>query len=104
MPWSERDRMSLRQEFVGLAAQQGCYFAELCRRYQISRKTGYKWIERARQGRPLDDLSRKPKKSPGRTDSQMEQRIVELREKHPVWGARKLRKILERRGCKTCLQ
>lgn len=96
MPWSERGRVSLRREFVLLAAQEGCSFAELCRRYQISRKTGYKWIGRARENLPLDDLSRRPKFCPVRTDTEVEQRIVELRLKHPAWGARKLRKVLER--------
>jgi len=96
MPWSERDRVSLRKEFVLIAAQHNGGFAELCRRYRISRKTGYKWLQRAQKSLPLDDVSRRPRTSPTRTDTEMERRVVELRLKHPVWGARKLRKILER--------
>ena len=46
MPWQEVDTMSLRREFVELASQEGANMSELCRRYEISRKTGYKWLGR----------------------------------------------------------
>jgi transposase InsO family protein len=98
MPWLERDTVSLRHEFVSLAAQKGCSFAELCRRYRISRKTGYKWRQRAAQNLPLEDRSRRPKASPGRTNAEIEKCVVDLRIKRPAWGARKLRKVLERDG------
>jgi hypothetical protein len=48
MPWAERDRMSLRQELVHLVATQKVSMTELCQRFQISRKTGYKWVQRFR--------------------------------------------------------
>ncbi len=48
MPWAERDRMSLRQELVHLVATQRVSMTELCQRFQISRKTGYKWVQRFR--------------------------------------------------------
>jgi len=40
--------MSLRQEFVPMALQAGVSMSELCRRFEISRKTGYKWLRRYR--------------------------------------------------------
>jgi transposase InsO family protein len=98
MPWSERDRVSLRREFLELSRQHGCCFAELCRRFGISRNTGYKWKRRLEHGQSLKDNSRRPKTSPDRTDTATEQRVVELRMKYPVWGGRKLRKILQREG------
>ena len=45
-PWSPRDTMSLRHEFVLLAQQEGCNRRQLCQRYGISPQTGYKWIAR----------------------------------------------------------
>jgi len=100
MPWLERDTMSLRSEFVQMARQQSFSFAELCRRFRISRKTGYKWLQRyILSGRAaLADRSRRPLRSPRRTHSPMENMLVELRQTYPAWGARKLRKVLERRG------
>jgi transposase InsO family protein len=84
--------MSLRKEFVLLATQPGANIAQLCRRFQISRKTGYKLLERyAAEGEgALTDRSRRPQHSPARTRASTEQAIVELRLQHPAWGARKL--------------
>jgi transposase-like protein len=50
MPWQEVSTMSLRHEFVMLARQAETNVAELCRRFGISRKTGYKWLRRHAQG------------------------------------------------------
>jgi len=99
MPWPERTRVSFREEFFELSKQYGCSFAELCRRFEISRKTGYKWLSRHKQGLPPTDQSHVPKTFPTRTAEEIEQRVVALRLKYPVWGGRKLRKILQREGC-----
>lgn len=94
MPWQESSTMSLRQEFVMLATAQGANRGLLCRRFEISRKTGYKWLAREREGAPLADQSRKPHSSPTRTSETVEAAILELRDQHPAWGARKLRRRL----------
>ena len=72
----------------------GANIAVLCRRFGISRKTGYKWIQRFSQGCELSDRSRRPHTSPQRTDAELEQRVLELRHRHPAWGGRKLRRRL----------
>ena len=46
MPWRVTSPMYLRQRFVLDAEHTPASFAELCRRYDISRKTGYKWLDR----------------------------------------------------------
>lgn len=46
MPWSTRDTMSLRQEFISLAQAEGCNRRELCQRFNISPQTAYKWLTR----------------------------------------------------------
>lgn len=100
MPWKEETLMSQRREFVLLGSQADRNLSRLCSRFGISRKTGYKWLRRSRdQGIDnLGDLSRRPRSSPGRTSKQMEQTIVQLREKHPAWGGRKLKASLARLG------
>ena len=100
MGWKESDRVSERGDFVRLASLGGCSFSELCRRFGISRKTGYKWRKRylAEGDSGLHDRSRRPSRSPGRTPSELEQAIVELRDEHPAWGGRKLRAVLLKRG------
>jgi transposase InsO family protein len=100
MPWSECDRMSLREEFVILASRGGTNVSEVCRRYGVSRKTGYKWLRRYEsEGRGgLVDRSREPVSKPKQTASEMEQRIVEVRTENPTWGGRKIRRVLLDRG------
>ena len=51
MPWRVTSPMYQRQRFVLDAEHTPAAFAELCRRYGISRKTGYKWIDRYDVGR-----------------------------------------------------
>lgn len=46
MPWKEVSTMSLRREFVELAQQEGANRRALCRRFGISRPTGYRWLRR----------------------------------------------------------
>src|SRR5690349_8003166 len=100
MPWQEASTMLLRQEFVMLAMAERANRALLCRRFGISRKTGYKWLDRAREGASLGDQTRRPHASPTRTSAAVEAAILELRDEHPAWGARKLRRRLKDVGCR----
>jgi transposase-like protein len=46
MPWKDVSVMKQREEFVRLALLEGSNRSELCRRFGISRETGYKWLKR----------------------------------------------------------
>jgi transposase InsO family protein len=81
-----------REEFVRLARQTDISMTELCRRYGISRKTGYKWLARD----DLEDRSRRPHTSPSRTSAVIEERVLALRAQHPTWGGRTIAWVLER--------
>ena len=100
MPWGKRSTVSLRLEFVLLALKEGSNFAELCRRYEIQRRIGYKWLDRYRsEGEAgLQDRSRRPLGSPNRTAEAVEAAVIALRGKHPRWGARKLGRRLKDQG------
>jgi len=93
MPWNEVSTVSLRLEFVTLAAAEGANVRELCRRYGVSPQTGYKWIARHREGgaAALADLPRRPASSPARCAAPIEAEVLRLRDEHPAWGGRKLR-------------
>lgn len=95
MPWNVKDTMSLREEFVGLAATQTLPFSELCRRFNISRQTGYKWLERHKTHGPdgLADQSRRPHHSPMRSPQHVVEIVLELRHQHG-WGGRKIEQRL----------
>lgn len=93
--------MSLRQEFVQLAMQEGANVRELCRRFAISPKTGYKWLKRwqvSAKQQALQDRSRRPLHSPARSAQSVEQAVVHIRQQHPTWGGRKIARILQDRG------
>lgn len=80
--------------------QPGANVSELCRRFGISRKTGYKYLARycAAGTEALADASRRPRRSPWRTAASIEQALLELRQAHPAWGARKLLRRLRDLG------
>jgi putative transposase len=69
MPWKEVLSMDQKTQFVSEYLRDTISFAELCDRYQISRKTGYKWINRYQAEGPsgLADRSRRPHSSPEQT-------------------------------------
>lgn len=93
MPWKESSVLDQRKKFIAEYRRKWVSMAELCRIYEISRETGYKWVKRHQeQGwEGLEDLSRAPERHPNQTAAEVEERIVQLRRQHPRWGARKLR-------------
>lgn len=88
--------MSQRHEFVLLASQAGVNFRQLCRRFGISPKTGYKWRHRYRTGGApaLVDRSRRPQRSPRQCPEAIAAAVIALRQAQPAWGGRKLRRRL----------
>jgi transposase InsO family protein len=96
MAWRESSVVEERLRFVVLASRRQRNLTELCREFQISRQTGYVWLKRYRGGgaREVVDRSRRPLHSPKRTRSEIEQKIVELRQQWPDWGAPKLLVLL----------
>lgn len=96
MPWMECSLMSSRLEFVRLAQSPDANFSTLCAAFGISRKTGYKWLQRfaAAGVDGLADRSRRPKSSPNRSDDDIEAAIIALYLAYPCWGGRKLKALL----------
>ncbi len=98
MVWMEKSTVSLRQEFVHLARQDGANVRALCRQFGISPKTGYKWLSRfetcAGDAQALHDRSRRPLSSPARSGDAIEQAVLGVRREHPAWGGRKIARRL----------
>ena len=88
--------MGQREEFVGLASQPDSNIRLLCRRFHVSPTTGYQLLgrykDRGREG--LLDGSRRPHHSPDRSSPVIEEAVLRLRDRHPAWGTRKLRRRL----------
>lgn len=89
-----------RVRFVVEATQKTQPFRALCAAYEISPPTGYLWLRRYRElgVEGIAERSRKPHRSPERTEPELERQVVQLRQRYPDWGARKLKVLLARHG------
>jgi transposase len=105
MPWLETDVREQRVQFIVEATAPGANLSALCRRYRVSRKTGYRWLDRYEATGTLlalEERSRRPVTSPQRTSAAHTARIVALRREYG-WAGRKLRPLLAAEGlvCST---
>ena len=96
MPWKETTIMEQKIEFI-CEWRTGKYtITELCRNFEISRPTAYKLISRfENQGyEGLREHARTPSNHPNATPQNIVKGILKLKEKHPRWGAKKIRILL----------
>ena len=98
MPWRNICPMEERDRFIEDWLEDELSMTELCAHFGVSRKTGYKWIGRFREkgGLGLSDASRAPRTHPNATRAAMEARVLDFRQRHPLWGPRKLLERLQR--------
>jgi transposase-like protein len=92
VPWTETEPMKERMRFVA-DAERGLYsMSDLCERYDISHRTGYKWLDRYEADEPvgLKERSRAPHHCPHRIAAALAAAIVEARRQCPSWGPRRL--------------
>src|SRR5689334_14870568 len=92
--------MDQRKEFIRLFQQPDVNRRELCRRFGISPKVAYKWLARVTAAGAAgedwaQDMPRRPHVSPERSAASIERAVLEIRDRHPTWGARKIRRRLE---------
>lgn len=99
MPWNQTSPMDQRTQFIADYLRQTLSITELCQHYQVSRKTGYKWIDRYLTLGPagLDEFSRRPRHCPRETPEHVVEALLEARRRHPSWGAKKLLAIVSKR-------
>lgn len=99
MPWSEVTVVHQRTRFVADIERGVFSMTELCRRYGISRPTGYLWRERYLEEGPrgLHDRSHRPRSCPHATPAVVWERIREARQRHPRWGPKKLLWLVAKR-------
>ncbi len=103
MPLQEVTKMSSKLEFIKLAIQGNAPFSQLCIRFGISRKTGYKLLNRFKADgvSGLEERSRTPGHSPLKTNHYIEVKILVLRKRKPSWGGRMIRSYLLNHGEKN---
>jgi putative transposase len=105
MPWSQTSPMDQRTKFIADYLRECFSITELCERYGVARKSGYKLIDRYLRYGPagLEERSRKPHHSPNETDPEIVVALLEVRRRHPSWGAKKLLRVVHRRHLRWAL-
>ncbi|WP_062055971.1 helix-turn-helix domain-containing protein [Aquimarina longa] len=96
MPWKKTTTMEQKIEFICEWLTGKYAITELCKSFEISRPTAYKLIDRfENQGfEGLKEQSKAPCKHPNATDQKIIDSILKLKEKHKLWGAKKIRILL----------
>jgi transposase len=91
--------MDQKMQFVSLAATGRFTVSQLCEDFDISRKTGHKWLSRyaARGTDGLRDRSRRPRGCSHQTTDEVVALIIKQRRKQPSWGPKKIQNILVRK-------
>jgi len=96
MPWSETCAMDERMRFIVAASEDDAVMSAVCAEFGISRETGYKWLARYREEgvEGLKERSRAPARHGRARDGALVEAALALRERHPTWGPKKLRRKL----------
>jgi putative transposase len=99
MGWMETCAMDERKRFVLAVEEAEEPMAAVCRRFGVSRKCGYKWLERYREEglAGLADRSRAPLQHAYEVSHEALEQCLAIRLAHPTWGPVKVRAYLERR-------
>src|SRR5258707_11602407 len=99
MPWSQTSPMDQRVQFISEFLRHSLSITDLCDLYGVSRKTGYKWIDRYLRLGPegLVERSRRPACAPNATSQEIVAALIEVRQRHRSWGAKKLLAIVHQR-------
>ena len=98
MPWKAIRAVDERMAFIVALQKDIESFSAICRRFGVSRKTGYKWLDRFELAGPsaLTDRPSVARTSRHRIPDELAAWIVEARKQHATWGPRKLRALVER--------
>ncbi len=99
MPWRGVTVSEQRQRFIEDFELNYYSVTELAERFEISRTTAYKWINRFKKhGQAgFHEHFRRPHSCPWQTDEAIVEELVKRRIVHPHWGPRKLLDLMQRR-------
>ena len=98
MPWKETCVIDEKIKFVAEALDETESMKDLCAAYGISRKTGYKWLERYKSEgvSGLCNKSRAPYTHPNAMKKSVKKEILTIKRKYKNWGPKKIRAVLEK--------
>lgn len=97
MAWNETNELKEKIQFISAWLKNELTMTQLCRQFNISRKTGYKIIARYEEGDSdcLKQRSRAPHTSPEKTNAHITQILLKTKKRYPKWGPKKIKDWLE---------
>lgn len=98
MPWIETEPMNEKVKFISAYLnKEAATFLELCERFNISSKTGYKYINRYKEEGidGLKERSKAPRVQANRMARHIEQSILDVKSHYPNWGSKKINNWLQ---------
>jgi transposase InsO family protein len=98
MPWKVSQVVEERMKFI-VRLLEGEKMTDLCNEFGISRKTGYKIVDRYKQVGvvALDNQSRRPHRNANLMSPELSAIFLALKKDKPSWGAPKLRALYARK-------
>jgi putative transposase len=103
MSWLETEPMNEKVKFISAYLNnQSDTFISICARFNISCKTGYKYLKRYQEYGidGLKELSRAPHHNAKRSPPFVEKSILDIKNRHPSWGSKKILNWLTQEKCK----
>jgi transposase InsO family protein len=103
MPWEQVSLVKTKLQLVKLVQSGAMTMSAACAQYGVTRKTGHKWLARyeAEGESGLEEVSRAPKCSPQAWPEETREAVLQLKQRRPHWGPKKLVAVLEREGIET---
>lgn len=99
MVWRTVSMLDERKQFIlkAINPQRNISFIALCHEYNISSKTGYKWLNRFRKDgeKGLLDSSRAPNTNRKKISLEVKKNVISIRNQYPSWGPKKIRVEME---------
>jgi transposase InsO family protein len=97
MPWYRKDVKSEKNDFIDDWLKHEFNHADLCKRYDISRPTGYELISRFQEeGRlAVEERSHARHTTPNQTAPAIEAKLITLKHRYPTWGPATIKAYLE---------
>jgi putative transposase len=97
MTWRVTNVEEQKRLFISAYLEEKFNLSDLCRQFDISRPTAYKWIDRFKKEgwAGLKELSREPHTSPNKTPDALEEAILKVKYEYSKWGPKKILGYLE---------
>jgi transposase InsO family protein len=92
VPFQEITKMHQTKQLAYRVLQEKVSLTQAAREAGVSRPTAYRWVRQAQEVglEALAEKSRAPHRRPRATAREVVQQVLNYKEQHPVWGAKKI--------------